>query len=45
MVALTQRPAKVVIDKLTAKITFNVPIEDLDTYYRNGCIFVEQRLK
>ena len=43
MAELNQRPAKVEIGKMTAKITFEVFIEDLDKYYRKGCIFVEKR--
>lgn len=40
---LQQRPATVKIDKLIAKITFDVYLEDLDNIYRNGFIFVERK--
>lgn len=39
---LKQLSACVEINKLTAKITFYVHLEDLERYYKNGFIFVEK---
>lgn len=42
-ILLNQRPATVEINKLIATIKFDVYLEDLDKYYRNGFIFVEKK--
>ncbi len=39
---LRQISADVEINKLTAKITFYVHLEDLENYYKDGHIFVEK---
>lgn len=41
-IQVQQIHAEVEINKLTAKITFYVHLEDLEKYYRNGVIFVEK---
>jgi len=40
---IKRRHATVKLDNMVARITFNVHIDDLEKYYRNGFIFVEKK--
>lgn len=39
---LKQRPATYEVNGMRAKISFNVHVDDLDKYYRNGHIIIEK---